>query len=444
MTDGQAGEDLGHLRDRVAALEASAPGGSSGAPAPRRPLRAFWSAVLLTLACILAPLSVLAVWAADVVGNTDRYVAAVAPLASDPAVQDAVADGVTTALMSRLDLAMLVDQAAPADRPRLSALLQQLTRPVENVLAGFVHDRALAVVQSAAFATAWVDANRLAHASVVSALTGNQSGLLRITGDSVVIDLAPVIDQVKQQLVDAGLTVVARIPQIHAEFTIAQSQDVSRAKTWFRLLQYAGDWLPVIGAVLAAGGVLLAARRRRALIALALGVAGATLVLQIGLSVFRSFYLGDLTTAVSPAAAGAVYDALIRFLRNSARTVIVLGIVVALAAWVSGGGQRARAARALWRSALGGLRSGAQRLGLRLGPVGRFAHRFKPAIAWFLVGAAALALALWSYPTGWVIYWLAFGLLCALALLEFLDDPGSPVEPPGSAPPQAQAARSVP
>ena len=415
------------------------------APRPRRRGRfsAFWSAVLITLACLLAPLSVLSGWAADVIGDTDRYVATVAPLARNPDVQQAVADRTATALMSRLGLSTLAGQVSPADRPRLAALLQQAARPVEQALTDLVHDTALRVTRSAAFATVWTNANRAAHDAAVKALTGNGSSAVQLTDDAVVIDLAPVIDQVKQQLAAAGLTVVNRLPEIHTDFTVARSPDIGRIKTAFRLLQFAGNWLPLTGLVLALIGVLLAARRRRALVALALGVAGAALVLLIGISLFRGFYLSGLPDSVSAPAAAAVYDALVRFLRSAARTVIVLGVVLGLAAWLSGRGRYAVATRALWYAAFAGLRTTARRFGLRLGPLGRFVHRAKPALTWILLAAAALALALWPYPTGWVIFGLALAVLCALAVLEFCDVPDERDRVPGGVPPD-QAAKSVP
>ena len=53
-------------------------------------VRTFWSTLLIVVACVLAPLSVVSVWARGEVTDTSRYVQTVAPLASDPAVQQAV------------------------------------------------------------------------------------------------------------------------------------------------------------------------------------------------------------------------------------------------------------------------------------------------------------------------------------------------------------------
>jgi hypothetical protein len=62
------------------------------------------ASLLIVLGCVLAPLSVVAVWTRNQVTNTDRYVATVAPLASDPAIQQAIADQVTAQVLTCLDV----------------------------------------------------------------------------------------------------------------------------------------------------------------------------------------------------------------------------------------------------------------------------------------------------------------------------------------------------
>src|SRR4051812_3657674 len=68
---------------------------SAGRDRWRRRSRATASAVLIALSCLLAPLAVTAVWLRGEVTDTDRYVATVAPLAHDAALQRAVAAEVT-------------------------------------------------------------------------------------------------------------------------------------------------------------------------------------------------------------------------------------------------------------------------------------------------------------------------------------------------------------
>ncbi|WP_254705880.1 hypothetical protein [Streptomyces vilmorinianum] len=416
--------ELEALRARIAALEAEA--ATKRPRAPRHRMRSFLAALLIVLGCVLAPLGILAAWTADEVGDTDRYVATVAPLASDPDVQAAVAGRVTDAVMEHIDLKALLEGVAPDQRPLLEKALGRLGDSLEGAVRSFVNDKAQEVVASDAFETVWTDANRAIHTALVRALTGSGDGAVEIKNDTVTLDLAPVIERVKQRLVESGLSVASKIPEVHTDFTVLKADDIGKVKTGFRLLQLMGFWLPVLAVLLAVGGVLLSRHRRRSLIAAALGFAVAALVLGIVLTVFRTVYLNALPDTVSQAAASSVYDALIRLLRTTIRMVIVLGVVLALAAWLSGPGRWATVTRQMWHSGISATRTTADRVGLRTGPVGPFVARYRVWITWILVGAAVLTYVLWSYPTGWVVLGLALALLFALAVMEFLAEEKAP------------------
>ena len=85
--------------------------------------------VLIVLGCVLAPLGGVAVWARNQVTKTDRYVRTVASLASDPAIQQAIADQITTQIFTYIDVQALTNQALDALterglRPRLPTQLR--------------------------------------------------------------------------------------------------------------------------------------------------------------------------------------------------------------------------------------------------------------------------------------------------------------------------------
>ncbi|MGW8883790.1 hypothetical protein [Streptomyces sp. NPDC055749] len=420
MRDGDEPTELDALRARVAALESEA--GATKPRPPRHRTRSFLAALLIVIGCVLAPLGIVAAWTADEIGDTDRYVATVAPLASDPDIQAAVANRVTDAVMEYIDLNALLEGVAPDQRPLVGKALGQLGGSLNDAVRSFVHDKAQDVAASDAFATIWTGANRQIHTSVVRALTGSGDGAVKIKDDSVTLDLAPVIERVKERLVDSGLTAAGKIPEVHTDFTVLQAEDIGKVKTGFRLLQLVGLWLPILAVVLAGAGVLLSARRRRALIASALGFAVAALVLGTGLTVFRTVYLNALPAGISEAAAASVYDALIHFLRTTVRMVATLGVVLALAAWLSGPGRYATLARGLWHSGIAASRATANGAGLRTGPVGPYLHRHRGWITWILVAGAVLAYVLWPHPTGWVVLGLALALLLALAVADFLGE----------------------
>ena len=178
-------------RDELARLRAEAANRR-----PRHRLRSLCSALLIVIACVLAPLSVASVWLASIAGDTDRYVATVAPLAASVPVQDAVAARAAAAVSERLDVNELLQQVAPADRPLVGKAISGLSGPINSAVADLVQTQAKNVVSSQWFQTFWSEANRRLHANVVKALTGQGGGAVQLTDDAVVLDLAPVIDQV--------------------------------------------------------------------------------------------------------------------------------------------------------------------------------------------------------------------------------------------------------
>jgi hypothetical protein len=412
--------ELTTLRARVAELEAS--GAATGTTSEKRRIRSLVSALLIVLAWVLAPLSVVAVWSAGVVGDTGRYVSTVSPLAADPDIQAAVANRVTDAVMGQLDIGALAQQVAPGDRPRLEALLQKASRPITGALTSFVHDRTLSILASPWFATFWDDANRAAHASVDRLLTGTGSGAVQVRNGAVTVDLGPLVDRVKTQLVAGGITIADQLPEVRTDFAIMQAEHIGQYRAWFRLLRILGDWLPFVFLACVAGGVLLARDRRRALVVAALGVFVAAALVGIGVRLGRTFYLNALPADVSQAAAAAVYDTMSRFLVTTNRTVAVLGLLVALAAWLSGPSRPAVVARGFWHVGIDATRQFADRLGLRTGPVGGFVHRFRSWLTWGAVLVAAVVLVLWDHPTGTVVFWLAAGCLAVLTVVEFLAE----------------------
>ncbi|MEY9964240.1 hypothetical protein ABIA33_002282 [Streptacidiphilus sp. MAP12-16] len=407
-----------------------------GQSAPSRPPhhrgRSLASLLLLVVAWVLAPLCVVAVYAHSEITDTQRYVATMAPLAKNPAIQDAAANRITDLVIQQIDVPSLVNQASQAVAgtrvpPKAAAALNSLLAgPVTSGVTNLVHTVSQKVVTSDAFATVWTAANRAAHTAVDNLLSGKKSTALQAVGNNVVIDLGPAVSQVKQQLVANGVGVASHIPTVNAQFTLLTSPDVHKAQTGYRLLNAIGNWLPLITVLIAAGGVWLAARRRRALVAAALGVAVGMLVLGIGLAAARHIYLTHLPQSVSQPAAAAIFDQLVFFLRHTIRAVGVLGLVVALGAYLGGHGRYAVKLRTWCRTGIAWLREHA---GFGLGPVGPWVHRAKRWVLLAVLLVAALILALWNYPTGWVVFWLTVVVLAAVAVVEFLDDAGPPPTP---------------
>ena len=410
-----------------------------GPPASPRPRRQRWRSVVATLlivtGCILAPLSVVAVWTKNLVTDTDRYVATVAPLARDPAIQNAVTNKITAEIFSYLDVAALTNEAVDALStrglpPRVTTGLHALSGPLSDGVQSFVRTQVGNVVASDAFADAWVTANRSAHQALVAALTGQTGEGITIANNTVSINLGPFIQVVKQRLVERGFDLASRIPDVNPSFTILQSEAIGKAQGAFSLLNVIGNWLPIIMLILLALGVYVAKGHRRALVGAGLGLAVGMVALAVGILLFRTIYLNALPLGVfDREAAAAFFDTLVRFLRLGLRTVLVFGLIIALAGFFTGRSVTAVRARAGLKSGIGWLRGGAESAGFRTGPVGAWVYTYKRVLWIAVIAIAALVLVFWDQPTGKVIVGITLAVLVVLVIIEFLGRPPSPIAP---------------
>jgi hypothetical protein len=364
------------------------------------------------------------------VNDTNRYVDTVTPLASDPAVQQAITTNLTNTVFQYIDVSGITEEAfaALAERgslpPELATRLQALVVPVANGVRSFAENQISRVVESDAFARAWVEANRTAHEQLVAALTGEESSSVQIEGDAVTVNLAAFVTVVKDRLVSSGFQLAERIPAVNAQFTIFQSADVQKVQRGYSLLNTLGYWLPIICLVLAGLGVYLARNHRLAFIGVGLGVALAMLAVGAALAVGRRLYLDGVPSDVLPPDAAAVlYDTLVRYLREALRALLVLGLVVAAAAFLTGPSVTATAIRRWIVSGFAALRGGLSGLGVELAGVTAWVAPRARILRAAVVVVAFVILLMQQYRTPELVGWLTVGVLAALAIIQFLATP---------------------
>ena len=86
--------------------------------------------LLIVLACVLAPLSAVAVWTRNQVTNTDRYVETVSPLADDPAIQAAITDQIPPMVACGLGIGFVPDFMLESLPKELHVRPIQLDEPI--------------------------------------------------------------------------------------------------------------------------------------------------------------------------------------------------------------------------------------------------------------------------------------------------------------------------
>ncbi|MGA5167514.1 MULTISPECIES: hypothetical protein [Streptomyces] len=412
-----------------------------------RRVRRAGSSVLLLLTLLLAPLAVVAAWVQDTVSDTDRYVETVAPLASEPPVQEAVINRLTDRVVAQVDVkavtdalaAALTDAGAP---PRVVEGAGALTAPLQNAVRTVVDRTISGVITSDRFQQAWEGANRRSHAAVVTMLTGDGRGALRAEDGAVVLDVGEVVDQARERLVAAGFEKASAIPDTDRTVTLFQSEELGKAQDAMRLLDVLGVWLPVLTVVLAALAVWTAPAHRVMLMITAAGVGVMMVVLLVALAVVRRVYLDSVPPEALPAdAAAAIFDTFLRFLRDSARTLLVVAVVTALVAYLYGHGRPARAVRGAADLGTGAAGRALGRAGANTGRTGRWLADHRGWTTGVVIAAAALVLLLWNHPTVAAVALVLGVALVVVLLLAILAAasrvPGGDPEPetdPGTGP----------
>jgi len=403
-------------------------------PARKRGWRAPVATVLIVIGCLLAPISVLGVWTANQVSNTDRYVANIEPLIHDPAIQNALTDKITTQITTHLNVVGYANQAATAltsrGLTRVGTLLKTFGPSIASAIAGFIHTQVHKIITSPQVANIWLQVNRVAHAQLVKVLSGQGNGAISTSNGQVILDLGPFINIVKQDLVKRGLSIVNSLPPIHPTIALFSSKTLVQAQTLYRLISDLKWILPLLSLILIALGVYIARNHRRTLVAAGLGFAGSMVLLGAILAIFRGVYINSVPNSVVPSdAAAAAFDIMVRFIKQGLRLLLVIGLVVAIAAFFTGPSVTAVRTRAAFVKGLGWLRAEGEHAGLRTGPVGRWTYAHRKGLRIAAAALVALILVFSGQPTGLTVLWLAVLLLILLGLIELIGRRPAPAQP---------------
>ncbi|MFJ2006732.1 hypothetical protein [Streptomyces chartreusis] len=381
--------------------------------------------MLLTLAVLLAPLSVVATWVNSEVTDVDRYVQTVSPLARDPAVQKLVVDRVTDEVVENIDARKITDAVADTladhDAP---GWLVDAARSLDEQLKGglttavrFVVEK---VVKSESFADAWDSIHRGAHTVATNALTG-EGGALEVKGDTVTLNVGSVVDELQKQLVGVTLVKAEDIPGADKSIVLVRNENLSEARQGARWLAAVAPWLPLTLVVLGGLGIWAAPSHRVALMAAGIGTGVMMCGLLVGLAIMRQICLDAVTqTTQSQDAAAAAYDTLVRFLRQTTLTVLLTALITVIAGYLYGPGRGAAVVRkgAARSTEIAG--HALTRTGLTTGAVGQWLRRNQPRTTGAVIGAGGLALILWTYPTPASVALLLLLVVVVLVILGVL------------------------
>jgi hypothetical protein len=285
---------------------------------------------LIAAASLVLILSVLGLWIRRVVLDSDGYNTTTTQLLQQPEIQQALAANLVDQLYANVDVAAQI-------QPLLPKAAQPLAAPAAAALRDYADRAAVRLIASDRAQQAWIKANEVAHAQLVLVLDGG-GDRLKTGGGEVAINTSGLEQNLASRLGLSPTTTIAG-----GKIVIFTSNQLSLVQTlahWLKVLAWV---LPFVSLALYALAVYLATGyRRRAVRNCGLGIIAAGIVLVIGRTVGGNYLVDNLVKLPeNRPAANAAWDVITSLLKDTTRTVIGVGFITLIWAWVSGDGSRA-------------------------------------------------------------------------------------------------------
>ncbi len=379
--------------------------------AAERPVRSWrWRSLLIGLMVAFAGALLITgnilFWSARSITDTKRYTAIVTPLIEQPEIQQAIAKKTTDSLFTQINVEQVAREALP---PKAEFLAPTLSKQVQS----FTNQQAQKILASSKFQEIWINVNTSAHERLINFVRNYQ-------GDGT-IDLSDIYTQLSQSLSGtqlsflAGKTLPAKIGQIN----VVNAPNLPKIH-WLVVnlnwLRFATILLFIVLSYLA---IQLAAQKRKMIIRISLYYASLLLILLVSVRVGRQVAVNQVSSDYQSAASAAWQIILHSFVLQTI-CLLVISLLVALIAWVTGSGKRAVAARGRVVQLLNGNLH--QSLFSKENRVTKLIGKYKAGLQWSIVTIAGIGLLFINLKLT-TILWYGIIALFAVIAIEILAAP---------------------
>jgi hypothetical protein len=328
----------------------SAPEQAAPAKPKRSRARRIGAAFLVFLACVTSVAAVVAGWARWTLLDTDRFVSVVAPLASDPDVDAALAARLTEDISALVDEQAFFERVIPGEGTILATVLA-------NAVDRFIGEKVDAFLQSDQFADFWERAVRVAHSRAIAVLKGDvdADALVTVNGQ-IMLDLVPVVNNIVHALADQVPFLVDRnLPdltrdniqsiadrlgiELKPDFALIPVFDESKldaAQTALRTFDRLTIALIVLAIVLAVAAIIVSVNRRRTVLLIALGIALGMIAARRLTLRLQEDIVDIVTNPLNEAAASATTKQVLSSFLDLLAWIIIGGLAVAIIAFLAG------------------------------------------------------------------------------------------------------------
>jgi hypothetical protein len=321
-------------------------------PTRRSPRWRAWLAVALAVVAALCfTLAAIATWTRATVLDTERYVAVVTDLGADERVIAVVSQRLATQTVVALEIETRVSSVLP---PRATFLAPTLTERIEASVARGISQ----LISSDRAQGIWSEANRRLHTRLVAVLRDEAENVTLEDG-VLTLDLFPLVVSAIAELQAQGvIPAEVPLPDLSAEadmeaarerlgtalgvaipaelgqVAVADTPVLQRLQTAVQTFDALVIWLWVAAAATALAAVLLAGRRARMVLLIALLAIGATSIVRLLIPAGIDVLDGAVADAQRRLMLEAITERLQADLFAWLASLLLALAVVAVAAWV--------------------------------------------------------------------------------------------------------------
>ena len=316
-------------------LRPDATGVMSDAPAEQAAIRSSRTrgaavVALLIVGALLMVGAGIGIWAQRQALDTDNWVDTSSDLLENEPIRAAVGLYLVESLYDS-------DQVKQRLQTTLPPVLQPLAGPAAAGLKEIARRNAPRLLGSAAALTAWQEANRAAHETLLRAIDGADV--------PVDLDLGALLEQVAAE---TGLppAAVDRLPPDIAQLQIAPPEEIEKVRTAIDAFRAIGWVLFGLAVVAFAAAIFLAPDRRRTTLSAGVCLILAGIAMLAVRKLAGDWVVGALADAPNAhAVADDVWSIATSLMVNVAEGGMLLGLITVAGAWLAGPGTRATQAR---------------------------------------------------------------------------------------------------
>jgi hypothetical protein len=293
---------------------------------------------LVILGSVLAFLSVFAIWTERQALNTDDWVSTSGHLIKNQTIRAAIGDYLVDQLYENVDVEAELKEILPGDT-------KDLAGPAAGGLRQVAGDGAEKVLETSTAQTLWEDANRSAHEQLIAVLEDKGDAVSTDEGN-VSLNLGSLLTNLADQ-VGIGQDLAAKLPPDAGQIQILRSDQLKTAQNVAVAIKGLALVLSILTFIVFAAAIYLSREGRWVTVLYSgIGLVAAGFAVIVARQISGGIVVDQLVKTESAKPAGeATWSIATSLMTSIATTVIVIGILFAVAGWLASPSGSARSTR---------------------------------------------------------------------------------------------------